>query len=158
MQAKAKWQEGLAFSGSADSGFELKMDAKKAVGGGENGFAPMELIALGLVGCTGIDVLSILKKKRQEVTDFEVQVDAPRASEHPTVFTQAQVLYLVSGHDVGEKAVLRAIELSAERYCPAQAMLGKVFPIELRYQIFEDQDGEKTLKYEGVYTLAEQSV
>jgi putative redox protein len=72
-----------------------------------------------------MDVISILRKKRQDVTSFEVRVDAPRAEEHPKVFTQAIILYLISGHKVDEAAVRRAIELTAKSYCPAQAMLGK---------------------------------
>ena len=151
MQAKVNWQEGMSFAGTADSGFNIQMDAKKEVGGEGRGFIPMELMALSLAGCTAMDVISILRKKRQDVTDFEVRVDADRAEEHPKVFTHATVSYLVTGHNVDEKAVLRAIELSAERYCPAQAMLGQVFPIDLRYQIFEDENGEKKLVAEGEY-------
>ncbi len=152
MQAKVNWGEGMSFVGTADSGFNVQMDAKEEVGGEGMGFIPMELMALSLAGCTAMDVISILRKKRQDVTDFEVQVDADRADEHPKVFTRATVNYLVTGHDVDEKAVLRAIELTAESYCPAQAMLGKVFPIELRYQIFEEVGGGKKLVKDGEYT------
>ena len=101
-----------------------------------------------------MDVISILRKKREDVTDFEVRVDADRAEEHPKVFTHATIDYLVTGHGVDEKAVVRAIQLTAESYCPAQAMLGQVFPIDLRYQIFEEEGGEKKLVKEGVYTPA----
>jgi len=146
------WQEGMHFSGTANSGFEIQLDAKGKVGGAGKGFLPMELMALSLAGCTAMDVISILRKKRQDVTDFEVHVDTPRAEEHPKVFTSATVEYVVSGHNVDEKAVLRAIELTAGSYCPAQAMLGQIMPIELRYQIFEDGDGEKKLVSEGVYS------
>ena len=155
MQAKVHWQEGLSFTGTADSGFNVKLDAKKEVGGGDGGFAPMELMAISLAGCTAMDVTSILTKKRQDVTDFEVRVDADRADEHPKVFTSAKINYLVTGHGVDAAAVLRAISLSAERYCPAQAMLGKVFPMELHYQIFEAKGDEKKLVAEGVYTPPE---
>lgn len=155
MQAKVNWQKGMTFEGTADSGFSIQMDAKKEVGGEGKGFIPMELMALSLAGCTAMDVISILKKKRQDVTDFEVRVDADRAEEHPKVFTRARIDYLVTGHNVDEKAVLRAIQLTAERYCPAQAMLGQVFLIDLRYQIFEETGGEKKLVGEGMYTPAE---
>jgi putative redox protein len=84
-----------------------------------------------------------------------VRVDATRAETHPKVITGATVDYLVTGHGVEEKAVLRAIELTAGSYCPAQAMLGQVFPIELRYQIFEEENGEKKLMKEGVYAPVE---
>jgi putative redox protein len=117
----------------------------------------MELIATGLAGCTAMDVISILSKKRQDVTAFEVKVHAEQAAEHPKVMTSAVIDYLISGHDVGEEAVLRAIELSAVRYCPAQAMLGKLMPIALHYQIFEDEsDGKRTLVKSGVFTVPTQ--
>lgn len=151
MQAKVKWDEGLSFEGTADSGFSIHLDAKEDVGGKGKGFIPMELMALSLAGCTAMDVISILRKKRQEVTDFEVRVHADRAEEHPKVFTGATIEYLVTGHAVDEKAVVRAIELTAESYCPAQAMLGQVFPIELRYHIFEVDGSEKRLIAEGEY-------
>lgn len=155
MEAKVTWQENMVFTGIADSGFTIQLDAKKEVGGEGRGLMPMELMALSLAGCTAMDVISILRKKRQDVTGFEVRVDAPRADEHPKVFTRATIDYLVTGHNVDEAAVVRAIELTACSYCPAQAMLGKVIPIDLHYQIFEDKSGEKKLVKEGVYSPAE---
>ena len=155
IQTKVTWREGMHFSGTADSGFNIQLDAKEEVGGKGKGFIPMELMALSLAGCTAMDVISILRKKRQDVTAFEVRVDAPRAEEHPRVFTRATINYLVTGHSVDEKAVLRAIELTAQSYCPAQAMLGEVMPIDLRYQIFEEEGGDKRLVAEGLYTAVE---
>jgi len=155
MQAKVTWKENMSFTGTADSGFTVRLDAKKEVGGEGSGFIPMELMALSLAGCTAMDVISILRKKRQDVTDFEVRVDAPRAQEHPKVFTRATIEYLVTGHNIEEAAVVRAIELSKESYCPAHAMLGKVIPIDLHYQIFEDEGEEKKLVKEGVYSPTE---
>ena len=152
MEAKVTWLEKMSFIGTADSGFNIQLDAKKEVGGEGKGFIPMELMAISLAGCTSMDVISILRKKQQDVTAFEVRVDAPRAEEHPKVFTRATIEYQVTGHNVDEKAVLRAIELTAGSYCPAQAMLGKVMPIDLRYQIFEDTGSGKKLVTEGVYT------
>ncbi len=152
MQAKVTWQENMAFTGTADSGFSIQLDSKKEVGGEGRGFIPMELMAVSLAGCTAMDVISILHKKRQDVTDFEVRVNAPRAEEHPKVFTSATIDYLVTGHNVDEKAVLRAIQLTSENYCPAQAMLGKAMPIDLHYQIFEEEGDEKRLVVEGAYT------
>jgi putative redox protein len=152
MQAKVNWKGRLSFEGVADSGYSINLGAEPDVGGDNDGFRPLELMALSLAGCTAMDVISILRKKRQDVTAFEVNVEAERADEHPKVFTQAIIKYQVCGHGVDEKAVLRAIELSAQRYCPAQAMLDSVFPIELRYQIFEDADGKKSLVSEGRYT------
>jgi len=152
MRAKATWQGNMAFTGTADSGFEIHMDAKKEVGGEGSGFVPMELMAVSLAGCTAMDVISILRKKRQDVTAFEVSVHAPRAQEHPKVFTSATIDYLVSGHNIDEKAVLRAIQLTVESYCPVQAMMGKVIPIDFHYQIFEELEGERMLVMEGVYS------
>ena len=155
MQAKVTWQENMMFSGVADSGHSIQLDAHQKVGGQGKGIVPMELIAISLAGCTAMDVISILRKKRQDVTDFEVRVDAPRAEEHPKVFIRAAIDYLVTGHNVEEKAVVRAIELTSQSYCPVQAMLGKALPIDLRYQIFEDNDGEKKLVAEGVFASME---
>jgi putative redox protein len=128
------------------------------VGGEGRGFNPMELMALSLAGCTAMDVISILRKKRQDVTDFEVYVDAPRAEEHPKVFTRATIHYLVTGHNVDESAVVRAIELTACSYCPAQAMLGRVIPIGLHYQIFEEDGDGRKLVTEGTYSPAERII
>lgn len=152
MNAKVTWQENMAFTGTADSGFTLQLDAKQEVGGQGKGFIPMELMALSMAGCTAMDVISILRKKRQDVTDFEVHVEADRAEEHPKVFTQATITYLISGHHVDEAAVMRAIELTSKSYCPAQAMLGKVMQIDLRYQIFEDEGEQKKLVKDGEFT------
>ena len=88
-------------------------------------------------------VMSILRKKRQDVTDFEVQVHVERAQEHPKVFTEAEIEYFITGHRVDETAVLRAIRLSANRYCPAQAMFNQVMTIELKYHIFNDEGAGK---------------
>ena len=152
MQAKVNWQENMVFTGTSDAGFSIQLDAKKDVGGEGKGILPMELMALSLAGCTAMDVISILRKKRQDVTDFEVKVHAGRAQDHPKVFTDAKIEYFVTGHDVSEDAVVRSIELSAERYCPAQAMLGKIMPIELRYHLYEDLgEGERKLVKSGVY-------
>ena len=154
MEAKVTWQENMAFTGTANSGFTIQLDAKNEVGGEGRGFTPMELMALSLAGCTAIDVISILRKKRQDVTAFEVRVDATRAEAHPKVFTRATIDYLVTGHNMDEAAVIRAIELTTESYCAAQAMLRKAMPIALHYQIFEEEGGEKKLVREGVYIPA----
>lgn len=140
MDAKVTWRGGLAFTGWAESGYELPLGADPAAGGEGDGFRPMELIAVGLAGCTAMDVISIVRKKRQEVTAFQVRVEAPRAEEHPKVFTEAVIRYEFTGHGIREDAVRRAIELSAERYCPAQAMLGRIIPLRLEYAIFEADD------------------
>lgn len=148
MDVILNWKGKMSFEGAGDSGFAQKMDSDQSVGGDNSGARPMEFIALGLAGCTAMDVISILQKKKQAVKDFQVKVHAARADEHPKVFTGAVIEYLVTGKDVDAAAVLRAIGLSAERYCPAQAMLSKAFPMTLVYKIF-DEDG--TLVNEGEY-------
>lgn len=157
MDVKMIWTSGLSFTGSAESGFTVPLDAETSVGGAGNGFRPMELILTGLAGCTAMDVISVLQKKRQMVTAFEVQAHATRAAGHPRVFLQAVVEYHVTGQGVEEAALLRAIELSATRYCPAQAMLGQIFPIELKYFIYEEQNGGRTPVTSGEWAQAETS-
>jgi len=143
MDANVIWQGGMTFKGKANTGFEVPLGADPTVGGANDGFRPMELMAVSLAGCTAMDVISILKKKRQDVTDYEVKVHTEQADQHPKVLTRAVIEYHVSGHGVNEKAVLRAIELSAVRYCPAQNMLSQILPIALKYFIYEKQDNEK---------------
>jgi len=132
MEAKVIWKNRMSFIGSAESGFELPLGASPEVGGDNDGFRPMELLAIGLAGCTAMDVISILQKKKQEVTAFEVRVHAERAEEHPRVFTRMVIEYIVSGINVEHSAVERAVQLSSEKYCPAQAMFSKILPLELK--------------------------
>jgi putative redox protein len=149
MDILLNWNGGMSFEGAGDSGFVQRMDAEESAGGGNAAARPMEFIALGLAGCTAMDVISILRKKKQPVTDFKVMLHADRAEEHPKVFSRAVIEYLVTGENVDEAALLRAIELSAEKYCPAQAMLSKAFPMKLAYKILSE-DGRTILK-EGTY-------
>lgn len=135
MNASVKWDHGLTFAGVADSGFTINLGGDKSVGGDDDGARPMELILIGLIGCTAMDVISILGKMKEPVSGFEVRAQADRAPAHPKVFTRIAVEYLVHGQDVKPESVERAIELSEKRYCPAQAMLGQVVPIEISYQI-----------------------
>ena len=137
MEARVIWKEGLSFDGTADSGFEVSLGALPAVGGKDDGFRPMELIAIGLAGCTAMDVISILRKKKQEVTAFEVQVRAERAQEHPKVFTRLEIEYILRGNDLSREAVERAVQLSADTYCPAQAMFKQIAPMDLKITITE---------------------
>lgn len=137
MNVQVQWHKRLSFTGTADSGFKVPLGATPEVGGDDDGFRPMELIATGLAGCTAMDVISILNKKKQEVTEFKVKIHAKRANQHPRVFTHITIEYHVTGHAINENAVVRAIELSAKRYCPAQNMFAQVVPIDLHYQIYE---------------------
>ena len=135
MDARVTWKGRLSFDGAADSGFTIPLGTDPSVGGDDDGNRPLELLAIGLAGCTAMDVISILRKKQQDVTAFEVKVHADRASEHPHVFTHVWVEYVITGRQVDPKAVDRAVELSVTKYCPAQAMLSKAVPIEHKITI-----------------------
>jgi len=139
MDAKVTWQTGLSFSGTATTGFQVPLGADPLVGGANDGFRPLELMAVSVAGCTAMDVISILQKKQQRITAFEVDVHIMQAEEHPKVFTQGLITYRITGQSVDEAAVLRAIELSVEKYCPSLAMLDKTVPFEFDYEVFEIQ-------------------
>ena len=156
MKAEVQWKSRLSFTGTADSGFEVDLGSYPEVGGDNDGFRPMELMALSLAGCTAMDVISILGKKRQEILDFQVKVLAERTETHPKVFTEAVIEYHAAGNRISESALRRAIELSADPYCPAQAMLGKIIPIGLKYSIYEgDVISSAALVAEGVVNTTE---
>ena len=135
MEAKVIWKNNLSFSSPGSNGFNIPLSAEPSFGGHSIGLEPMELIAIGLAGCTAMDVISILHKKHQDVTGFEVQVHAERAVEFPKVFTNIIIEYIVEGHKVEPAAVERSIELSATKYCPVQAMLRNACNIEHKYSI-----------------------
>lgn len=138
MKANAIWKGKMAFDGIVPSGYSLPMDTSVESGGDEKGFRPIELLLVGLAGCTAMDVISILQKKRQEVTAFEVRVaDVERAAEHPRVYTRIVLEYVITGHNIDPEAVNRAVELSETKYCSAQGMLGKVAKIEKNIVILE---------------------
>jgi putative redox protein len=130
MNANVQWHQRLTFTGTADTGFEVPMGAPPAVGGDSDGFKPIELMLVSLAGCTAMDVISILQKKRQDVHAFDVKVVADRAEEHPRVFKHITLEFILTGKDIDQASVERAVELSAEKYCAAQAMLSPVVPIE----------------------------
>jgi putative redox protein len=135
MQVALNWKQGMSFSGKADSGYTLDLSADADVGGAEDGFRPMELVALGLAGCTGMDVISVLKKKHQDVHAFEVRVNTEKADEHPRVWTSVLVEYIITGKDIDPAAVERALQLSYDKYCPAQNMIKLAVKIDHKYQI-----------------------
>ena len=138
MNAKAVWNGDMGFTGANQEGFLVPMDADKRVGGHDMGFRPLELLAIGLAGCTGMDVISILKKKRQEVTQFEVNAEVERATEHPKVFTKILLEYKFSGKNLDPQAVERAVELSETKYCGAQAMLRETAEITHKITITQE--------------------
>jgi putative redox protein len=138
MDATAVWKSGLSFTatGSA-SGLSIPLGSGADTSGGENGLRPTELALISLAGCTGMDVISILQKKRQEVSGFEVRVHGDRSEEHPKVFTRILVEYVVRGPRIDRAAVERAVELSETKYCSVMAMLRKAAPIEKKITIEE---------------------
>jgi len=140
MVVQAKLETALRFTATADSGHSVTLDAAEHAGGQNAGFRPMEMLLVGLAGCTGMDVISILRKKRQQVTGYEVHVEGVRAEENPMVFVDITVEHVVTGHQVQPDAVERAIELSEGRYCGAGAMLGKVARLTHVYRIVEAEE------------------
>lgn len=152
MKASVDWQGGMKFTGMGASGFAILMDASPSEGGNDRGIRPMEMVALGLIGCQAMDVISILRKKRQEITEFEVKFNGPRSANYPKVFTSAVITFVLTGKNIDETAVIRSIELTATKYCPAQAMLEQAFPMDLHYEIYEDEgNGNKRLIVQGVW-------
>jgi putative redox protein len=137
MDAKVTWKNGMVFDGVANSGFPVTMDTSVQSGGSGSGVSPMELVLIALGGCTSMDVVPILQKKRQEVHAFEIRVHGDRAQEHPHVYTDITLEYVVTGHNVDPAAVERAIELSETKYCSVSAMLQKSVRVTTKYTIIE---------------------
>jgi putative redox protein len=137
MEAKVTWKHGFSFDGTAGSGFHVGLGARTETGEPAEGLSPMELILVGLAGCTGMDVISILLKKRQPVQGFEVKVSGERASDHPKVYTEIEVEYVVQGKGVEREAVERAVELSETKYCSVSAMLRKTAIIHNKITLVE---------------------
>jgi len=152
MITTATWKQDMIFVGESKSGFPVIMDSDPTHGGTDSGTRPMELIGIGLAGCMAMDVISILKKKREQLNDFKVVVNAPRSPEFPKVMISADITYIVKGKNISEASVRRAIELTATKYCPAQIMLAQVFPMTLKYQIYEiENEGAEKLVKEGTW-------
>ncbi len=129
---------GMQFTGVADTGHEVIMDAPPSVGGRGIGSKPMELLLMGLGGCTGMDVISIMRKKKQVVTGFEINVFGEQAEDHPNRYTSLQIEYIIKGKDISEDAVKRSIQLSLDRYCSVAATLGAGAEIEHSYKIVQE--------------------
>lgn len=137
MKARVKWVEDVTFVGEADSGHAVVMDGPPESGGKNRGMRPMEMLLVGMGGCTAFDVIVILKKTRQAVTDCEVVLEAERAPEPPKVFTRIHVHYRVSGAGLSDAQVKRAVDLSTQKYCSASIMLGKTAELTHDYEILE---------------------
>ncbi len=137
MKAQIKWVEKAMFLGVSESGHSVIMDGPPEAGGRNLGIRPMEMILVGMGGCTAFDVVSILKKARQEITGCRVGLKAARAEDPPKVFTHIHVRYILTGRRLSKVQIERAIELSAKKYCSASVMLGKTAEITHDYEIEE---------------------
>ncbi len=137
MKARVKWVQDATFIGEAGSGHAVVMDGPPESGGRNLGPRPMEMLLLGMGGCTAFDVVYILQRARQPVLDCVVELEAERAEEAPKVFTKIHVHFIVSGRGLSEKQVERAVQLSAEKYCSASLMLAKAATITHDFEVVE---------------------
>jgi len=137
MKARVKWVQDATFVGESGSGHAVVMDGPPDSGGRNLGPRPMEVLLLGMGGCTAFDVVYILKRARQPVLDCVVELEAERAAEAPKVFTKIHVHFIVSGRGLSGKQVERAVQLSAEKYCSASIMLGKAADITHDFEVVE---------------------
>lgn len=137
MNTRVKWLDNMSFVGESASGHSVVMDGPPEAGGRNLGIRPMEMLLLGLGGCSSFDIVSMLKKGKQDLVDCEVEITAKRADTEPKVFTKIHLHFIVSGNNLSEKRVARAIELSAEKYCSASIMLGKTAEVSHDYELVE---------------------
>lgn len=135
MNARIKWVEGLQFLGESASGHALVMDGDVESGGKNTGMRPTELLLIGLGGCSGMDIASVLQKKKQEVTDIFINVNGTKAESYPKKFTEIEIEFVVSGRGISEEAVKRAVELSMEKYCSVKATLEGSAKIKFGYKV-----------------------
>ena len=138
MKARVQWLDGRAFVGESGSGHAVVMDGAPEAGGRNIGVRPMEMLLLGLGGCTAFDVVMILERMREKVTALDVALEAERAAEDPKVFTHVKIIYKLTGKGLKPANVERAINLSAEKYCSASIMFGKTAKIEHAFEIIEE--------------------
>ena len=138
MKARVQWLDGRAFVGESGSGHAVVMDGAPESGGRNVGVRPMEMLLLGLGGCTAVDIVMILERMREKVTGLDIALEAERAGEDPKVFTHVKLIYKVTGRNLKPANVERAVNLSAEKYCSATAMFEKTAKIEHSFEIIEE--------------------
>ena len=138
MKARVQWLDGRAFVGESGSGHAVVMDGAPDSGGRNVGVRPMEMLLLGLGGCTAFDIVMILERMREKVTGLDIALEAERAGEDPKVFTHVKLIYKVTGRNLKPANVERAVNLSAEKYCSATAMFEKTAKVEHRFEIIEE--------------------
>ena len=137
MNISVNWVDGLLMVGKSDSGHTITMDGPPESGGENLGVRPMEMLLLGVAGCTMIDVVTTLKKMRQDLSHLETKINAERATDHPKVFTDIHIHFILKGQNLDEKKVDKAITLSAEKYCSASIMLGETATITHDFKVIE---------------------
>ena len=137
MKATIKWLDGVSFEGVSESGHSVVMDGAPESGGKNLGMRPMEMLLLGLGGCTSYDVVTILKKSRQDVKDCSAEITAERAENIPKVFTKIHIHFILEGSNLDVSVVERAINLSATKYCSASIMLEKSVIITHDFEIID---------------------
>jgi len=137
MNLSVNWVDGMLMVGKSHSGHSITMDGPIEIGGENLGVRPMEMLLLGVAGCTMIDVVTTLQKMRQDLSHCEIKISAERANEHPKVFTDIHIHFIVKGKDLDSKKVDKAITLSAEKYCSASIMLGKTAKITHDFEVLE---------------------
>ena len=137
MKCRIKWLDHMSFVGESGSGHSVVMDGASDAGGRNLGVRPMEMLLLGLGGCTAFDVVSILHKSRQQLVDCEVEIEAERAAEIPKVFTKIHLHFIVSGKDLDQNKVAKAVALSADKYCSASRMLEKAATITHDFEVID---------------------
>ncbi|MEE9580727.1 MAG: OsmC family protein [Nitrosomonadaceae bacterium] len=135
MKMCIKWNDGVSFLGETESGHTVLMDGAPEAGGKNLGLRPMEMVLMGTGGCTAFDVVMILKKSRQDISDCIVEIEAERATEDPKVFTRIHYHFILTGNNLKPQQVERAINLSAEKYCSASIMLGKTAEMTHDFEI-----------------------
>ena len=138
MEAKVKYVDGLQFVGEASSGHAIVMDGETAFGGGNTAVRPTELLLIGLGGCSGMDVVSVLRKKRQDVRGLEITVRGERAEDYPQRFTDITIEFAVTGRNISEEAVKRAVDLSMEKYCSVKATLEGSTKVGFSYRMVQE--------------------
>jgi len=137
LKAKVKWAGGLQFIGQSGTGHAIVMDGSPDYGGENTGMRPMELLLVGLGGCSGMDIASILAKKKQDVRSIEINVNGKQADEYPKRFTEIEIEFIVKGKKLSEDAVKRAVQLSMDKYCSVKATLEHSAKIIHSYKIQE---------------------
>ncbi|MDA8755784.1 OsmC family protein [Candidatus Pseudothioglobus singularis] len=137
MNISVNWVDGLLMVGKSDSGHTITMDGPPESGGENLGVRPMEMLLLGVAGCTMIDIVTTLKKMRQDLSHLETKINAKRATDHPKVFTDIHIQFILKGQNLDEKKVDKAITLSAEKYCSASIMLGETATITHDFEVIE---------------------